>query len=102
MDVQRIKYERSGGFTGMLFHADFKPDDLPKEQSGPLLDLLDRMDFDGLPEHMTGNPTMPDQFTYTITVQTKQGEHTVVLGDSSASDEMRELLSMLDRIARKR
>jgi hypothetical protein len=45
---------------------------------------------------------MPDQFTYTITVVTSQGERTMVLGDTSAPDEMRELMRMLDRIARKR
>ena len=102
MEVQRIKYERTGGFAGMRFHADFKPDDLPEDQSRPLLDLLDKMDFDGLPqEDLTGN-TMPDQFTYSITVFTSQGERTMVLGDSSAPDEMRELMRMLDRIARRR
>lgn len=102
MDVQRIKYERTGGFTGMRFHADFKPGDLPDEQSRPLLDLLDKMDFDGLPDDLTGNPAHPDQFTYTLTVQTSKGERTFVVGDASAPDEMRELLRMLDRIARRR
>ena len=102
MNVQRIKYERTGGFTGMRFHADFKPDDLPEEQSRPLLDLLDTMDFDGLPEDTTGTSSMPDQFTYTITVFTSQGERTMVLGDTSAPDEIQELMRMLDRIARRR
>ena len=85
-----------------LFHADFEPRDLPEEQSRPLLELLDRMDFDELPEDLTGNPAHPDQFTYTITVKTDEGEHTVVVGDASAPDEMQELMRMLDRIARKR
>jgi hypothetical protein len=102
MDVQRIRYERTGGFTGMRFHADFKPDELPEDQSRPLLDLLDQMDFDGLSENSPTGPSMPDQFTYTITVVTSQGERTMVLGDTSAPDEMRELMRMLDRIARKR
>lgn len=102
MEVQRIKYERTGGFTGMRFHADFTPDDLPEEQSRPLLDLLDQMDFDGLPEDLTGSSPMPDQFTYTITVITTQGERTMVLGDSSAPEELQELMRMLDRIARRR
>jgi hypothetical protein len=102
MDVQRIKYERTGGFAGMRFQADFEPGELPEEQSRQLLDLLDEMDFDDLPEDMTGSPAHPDQFTYTITVQTHKGAHTIVVGDSSAPEEMQELLRMLDRIARKR
>ncbi len=79
----------------------FNPDELPEDQSRPLLDLLDQMDFDGLPENSTTGSAMPDQFTYTITVVTSQGERTMVLGDTSAPDEMRELMRMLDRIARK-
>ncbi len=101
MEVQRIKYERTGGFTGMRFHADFNPDDLPEDQSRPLLDLLDQMDFDELPGDLTGSSTMPDQFTYTITVITTQGERTMILGDSSAPDELQTLMRMLDRIARR-
>ena len=72
MNVQRIKYERTGGFTGIRFHADFEPGELPEEQSRPLLDLLDQMDFDDLPGDLSGNAAYPDQFTYTITVQTSQ------------------------------
>ena len=101
MEVQRIKYERTGGFTGMRFHADFNPDDLPEDQSRPLLDLLDTMDFDELPGTLTSSSTMPDQFTYTITVITTQGERTMVLGDSSAPVELQTLMRMLDRIARR-
>ena len=102
MHVQRIQYERTGGFAGMRFHADFEPGDLPEEQSRALLDLLDELDFDELPEDLTAGASHPDQFIYTITVKTHKGERTVVVGDSSASDEMRELLRMLDRIARRR
>ena len=102
MDVKRIKYERTGGFAGMRFHADFEPDELPEDQARPLLDLLDKMDFDDLPDEITGDASHPDQFIYTITVKTSKGEHTLVVGDTSAPDEMRELLRMLDRIARRR
>jgi hypothetical protein len=102
MDVQRIQYERTGGFTGMRFHADFKPEDLPEDQRRPLLDLLDKMDFNKLPRDMTGSTTMPDQFTYTITLMTSQGEHTMVLGDASAPDDLQQLMRMLDQIARRR
>lgn len=101
MEVRRIKYERTGGFTGIPFRADFRPGDLPEEQSRALLDLLDEVDFDELPEDLTGNQAHPDQFTYRITVESDEGEHTVLIGDASDSDEMRELLRLLDRIARK-
>ena len=102
MDVQRIKYERTGGFAGMRLSADFEPDDLPEEQARSLLELLDDMDFDELPEQLTGSPSMPDQFTYQITVQGKNREHTVITGDASAPEKMQELIRLLDRIAKRK
>lgn len=86
----------------MRLSADFQPGDLSEEQAGTLMDLLDEMDFDELPEELTASPAQPDQFTYTITVETGKGEHTVVVGDVSAPKEMQELLRLLDRIARKK
>jgi hypothetical protein len=61
----------------MRIATNFKPDDLPEEQARTLSELLDDMDFNDLPEQMVDNPSMPDQFTYMITVETKKWEHTV-------------------------
>lgn len=102
MVVQRIKYERTGGFAGMRFAADFQPSELPDEQARPLLELIDDMDFDELPEHFASDSLKSDQFTYKITVQTKKREHTVITGDVSAPEKMQELIKLLDQIARKR
>ena len=102
MEVLRVQYERTGGFTGIPFRADFRPGDLPDEQAKTLLDLLDETDFDELPEDFTRDQVHPDQFTYRITVETDEGEHTVILGDASAPEDMRELLRLLDRIARRK
>ncbi len=102
MEVERIKFERTGGFAGMTIARDLKMDDLSEEQADTLLELLDDLDFEELPEQMTGKESMPDQFTYKITVETRRGEHTVVTGDASASEKMQELLQFLNRLARKK
>ena len=102
MDVERIKFERTGGFAGMRIAADFELDDLPKEQVHALEELLDDLDFAELPEQLTSKSSMPDEFTYKITVETEKGKHTIVTGDSSAPEKMQELLQMLNRIARRR
>ena len=101
MHVERIKYERSGGFAGVRMATDVKLDDLPEEQAETIKELLDDLDFDELPEQML-DESVPDQFTYTITVETDKGEHTVVTGDSSAPEKMQELLQLLNRLARTR
>ena len=102
MHVERIKFERTGGFAGMRIAADIEPDKLSEEQTQALLDVLDALDFAELPEHLMSDSPIPDEFTYTITVEADDWKHTVVTGDSSAPEKMQELLQMLDRIARKR
>ena len=101
MDVERIKFERTGGFAGMRLAADIELDDLPEEQAHALEEMLDDLDFAELSERLTSKPSMPDEFTYKITVETEKGKHTIVTGDTSAPEKMQELLQMLNRIARK-
>ena len=102
MDVERIKFERTGGFAGMTIARDLKLEDLSEEQAHRLSELLDNLAFDELPEQMTGTESMPDEFTYVITVETKKWEHTVVTGDASAPEKMQELLQFLNRLARRK
>jgi hypothetical protein len=101
MQVERIKFERTGGFAGMRIAKDLKFEDLPEEQADSIISLLDDLDFGELPEQMLKG-SMPDQFTYVITVETDDWEHTVVTGDASAPEKMQELLHLLDRLARTR
>jgi emfourin len=100
MQIERIKFERTGGFAGMRIARDLKLNDLPDEQARTILELLDDLDFKELPEQMMGDSNMPDQFMYTITVETKKWEHTVTTGDTSAPEKMKELLELLNRLAR--
>jgi hypothetical protein len=100
MEVERIKFERTGGFAGMRIATDLKLDDIPNDQARTISELLDELNFGGLPRNLTNDRSMPDQFTYTVTVETKNGEHTVVTDDASASEKMQELLQLLNRLAR--
>ena len=100
MEVERIKFERTGGFAGMTIARDLTLEDLSDEQAHTLLELLDDLDFNELPEQMTESDSQSDQFTYVITVETRRGEHTVVTGDASAPEKMQELLQLLNRLAR--
>lgn len=101
MQIERIKFERTGGFAGMTITRDLKLDELPEDQSSSIVQLLDDMDFAGLPEQLLDD-SGADQFTYTITVETKKWEHTVVTGEASAPEKLQELLQLLNRLARTR
>jgi hypothetical protein len=84
---------------GRKVSASIDLDDLPNEQAKLLDELLDEADFFELPADLT-KPTMPDAFTYNITVSTNKGKHTVRCGDSTAPDDLRPLLDELSKQAR--
>ena len=100
MEAKRIKFERTGGFAGIRFAADFELDDLPKDQALQILELLDEMDFDELPEQIPGNPQVADGFNYSITVVTEKRQQTVTTSDTSAPQKMEPLLEILTQIAK--
>jgi hypothetical protein len=102
MDVKRIKFERTGGFAGIRLAADIDLDGLPREQADQLRELLDEVNFDELPEKLMKGNQVPDGFTYSITVESEKGEHTVTTSDTSAPAKMQPLLELLYQIARQR
>jgi len=100
MDIKRIKFERTGGFAGIRFAADFELDDLPDDQAHQLLEMLDDLDFDELPEQILGRQQIADGFNYSITVITEEHQHSVLTSDTSAPKAMGPLLELLTQIAR--
>jgi len=100
MEAKRIKFERTGGFAGIRFAAEFEMDDLPDNQAHQILELLDDMDFDELPEQIPGNQQIADGFNYSITVVTDQSQQTVTTSDTAVPPKMEPLLEILTQIAR--
>ncbi len=101
MDVERIKFERVGGFANMRLAADLDMHELSEEQADTLKELLDELDFAELPAKLTSDKSMPDEFTYTITVEAEKWQHTVITSDAPDDEKMQELLELLNRLARK-
>lgn len=97
--MTKILFERTGGFMGRKVSVTIDMDDLPDDQEEMLEDLLDEADFFKLPSDLT-TPAMPDAFTYSITVSSDRGQHSVRCGDSTAPDNLRPLLEELSRQAR--
>ncbi|MEP6896051.1 MAG: protealysin inhibitor emfourin [Chloroflexota bacterium] len=99
MKAKRIKFERTGGFAGIRFAADFNMSDLPADQAQQILGLLNDVGFDKLPEQIVGNSQVADGFNYSITVETKIQQHTVTTSDTVAPPNMGPLLDLLTQIA---
>jgi len=97
-----IHYERTGGFAGLKLATSFELDDLPSEQEKQLLELLDDLDFFDLPEKILPPRPGSDQFTHKIEVAGKKGKHAVLTTESAAPEKLRELIELLNLLARTR
>ena len=97
--MTKIYFERSGGFMGRKVSLDIDMDDLSDEQAERLGDLLDEADFFELPSDLTGK-NIPDAFTYLISVEFKEKQHSVRVSDTTAPKELVPLLEELSRQAR--
>jgi len=95
-----IVYERSGGFTGITSSYSFNLEDLPDEEANRLRTLIEQVDFPALPEKLEAAGNLPDQFTYSITIESQEWSHTVVTGDSSAPMVIQPLLESLNTVSR--
>jgi len=100
MEAKRIKFERTGGFAGIRLAADIELDELPKAQVHQILKLLNDLDFDELPEQLSGGPQISDGFTYSITVVSETRQHTVTTSETAAPEKMSSMFEILTQIAR--
>lgn len=95
-----IIYERSGGFMGLTTSYTFNLDDLPAEDAERLKELIGRIDFPALPENLEMSRNIPDQFSYTITVESQEWTHTIRTGDATAPQEIQPLIETLNSLSK--
>jgi hypothetical protein len=101
MYIERIKFERTGGFTGIRLAADIDVNELPDDQKHEIIKLLDDMDFDELPKKLSGKPPMPDELAYSITVISSKKEYKVITGESALPKDMQPLIEILEGEAKR-
>jgi hypothetical protein len=97
--MTQIIYERTGGFMGRKVSFSLNLDELPARQSRSLKRLLDQADFFNLPENLVSQ-SMPDGFTYTITVEQETVIRTVQMSEDTTPETLRPLLEDLSQLAR--
>jgi hypothetical protein len=99
MYIERILFERTGGFAGIRLEADIEVNDLPEDEKSELLELLDDMDFDELLEELSS--ATPDGFVYSITVISNKKEYKVLTDESSMPNDMQPLIETLESMAKR-
>jgi len=95
-----IIYERSGGFMGTTTSYTFNLEDLPHEEAEKLIALIDQVNFHSLPENLEMPQNIPDQFSYTITVESREWTHTIRTSDATAPQEIQPLVETLNSLSR--
>ena len=99
----KIRFERSGGFTGIPVTAEINSQSLAEDEVQQLQELIQTARFFDLPVH----PTEPasggaDQFQYQISIEDGGQSHTIETTDGAATDDLRPLLRHLTLLARRR
>jgi hypothetical protein len=99
--VMKIRFERTGGFAGLIVNVEVDAGTLLPAQSQALAQLVERADFFELPAAMTESATQgADRFSYRITIEADGRTHTVETTDSAAPAALVPLLEWLELAAR--
>ncbi|HSO12482.1 MAG TPA: protealysin inhibitor emfourin [Anaerolineales bacterium] len=101
MKIEKIKFERSGGFAGIRLAAEIEVNELPEDQKKEILELLDELDFEELPAKLGSKMPVPDEFVYSIVVESDEREYKVLAGESALPSEMQPLIEILESITKR-
>ena len=89
-----IFFKRAGGFVGHGMRLQVNLDELPVQYAQSLIGLIEQAGFFDLPENFI-HRFNPDEFQYTITVDTDEVCHTVRASDSTMPASLRPLVNQL-------
>ena len=89
-----ITFKRCGGFVGKGMRYQLRLDQLPSDDAGALLRLIQQADFFDIPENLIVKFN-PDEYQYTITVEAGVICHTVRTNDTTMPASLRPLVEEL-------
>jgi len=91
----KIYFERTGGFAGIRASASVDTDTLPQDESAQLHNMCNNMNFFKMPSRYTPKNGAADLFHYKITIESKDGKHTVETTDVSMTPELEIFINFL-------
>ena len=96
--MTKILFERTGGIVGQDIKLDLDLDTLPASEALNLIHLIQEANFFKLPDDLVATST-PDEFVYTLTVESGSARHCVRTSDTSSPESLRPLLNVLSTLA---
>lgn len=91
----QIRYQQSGGFSGMRKTSVVDTQRLPAREAKKVQDLVELAGFFDLPEKFSRPKSGADYFTYSITVEDGDRSHSVEVSEPSAPESLRPLIRYL-------
>lgn len=92
-----IFFKRAGGFVGQSLRFQVNLSQLPADEARGLVRLIEQAQFFDLPENSILKFN-PDEFQYTITVDSDEKSHTVRTNDSTMPTALRPLVDQLSAL----
>ena len=92
-----ITFKRCGGFVGKGMRLELKLEELPGDQAGALMQLIEQTEFFKIPENLIVKFN-PDEYQYTITVDMGVIFHTVRANDTTMPTSLRPLVEELSSL----
>jgi len=97
-----LTFERSGGFTAIPLRLTLDTEDLDIQESTMLQTQIAAADFFNLPSQATSSGRDYDRFTFKLTVQDTEQNHTIEYGDANIPESLQPLIDQLSTMARSR
>jgi hypothetical protein len=91
----QISFERSGGFAGIIKTTNIDTATLPANESNQVSQLIQSAGFFELPQTITSDTRSLDRFQYTLTVEDNGKQHTITVGESALSGDLKSLIEWL-------
>ena len=98
----KIHFERTGGFAGLRTSVVLDTDTMPQNESEQLCNMCNHVNFFNLPSKSEPNVNATDLFRYKITVESKDGQHTVETTDLSMTPDFANFVNFLSDKAQKK
>jgi hypothetical protein len=96
-----VELEQSGGFAGIRRRTTVNTAELSADEAARLSELVDQLDLEQLVRRQGGPAQHPDQFQYDLTVTRGGRQYRLRLNESDVPAEVRPLLDLLLRRARR-
>ena len=98
----KVHFERTGGFAGLRTSVVLDTDTMPQNESEQLHNMCNNVNFFNLPSKSEPNANTADLFRYKITIESKDGTHTVETTDLAMTPEFTNFVNFLSDKAQKK